>query len=155
MPSIHTSMRMAGTRIRGLVPPLFADEPRRAGDEVPAVSPSRAAVVLGSSATVANIAKTATLLQVSFSAPARLRIYATDSQRVADLDRLVTAEAPEGSGLMFEFLATGALLSANLAPAPVFSNGDNTPAIRAYYTMEPTVAGSEVIATLTYLPTES
>lgn len=154
MPAIHTSLRMTGTRIRGLVAPVFPDEPARFGDDKAGISPSRLSVALSSSATFATLAKSATLLQVSFNKPGRLRVYATDSQRVADLARLVTVEAPEGSGLLFEFLSTPALLSATLAPAPVFSNGDGTPGARAYYTLQAT-DGGDVTATLTYLPMES
>lgn len=63
-----------------------------------------------------NIASRYQLLHITTSHPCRVRLYTSTAKRDADLTRPIGTD-PEGNhGLMFEFISTTELLSADLSP---------------------------------------
>ena len=114
---------------------------------------ARATVTISDGTSTAAIGKTALLLAISCTAPARVRLYCTAAARTADAARPATTAAPQGSGLLLEFLATAELLAAPLTPGIVAYNLDAVPSGVIYANVQP--AGGSADATLTYLKLET
>ena len=78
---------------------------------------SAAALASNASTTnTVNIASRYQLLHITTNHPCRVRLYTSTVKRDADLTRPIGID-PEGNhGLMFEFISTSELLSADLSP---------------------------------------
>lgn len=81
--------------------------------------------------------RVASLLKCTVDVACRIRIYCTSAGRLADASRLPGAQAANDVGLIFEFIATLSLLSADLNPVPTAHNGDATPGSVVYCNVEP------------------
>lgn len=57
---------------------------------------------------------------IATNTPIRVRLYHTEAQRDADLNRPLFNIQSEGSGLIFEFISDPVLLSAHLSPTVVY-----------------------------------
>lgn len=95
------------------------------------------------------------LYKVETNRPARVRLYATASQRDADVGRARGTDPTGDHGLVLDYVTTATQLSAALAPAVSGVNMEAVPstAIPMTVTNLDTVAGT-VTVTLTYAPTE-
>ncbi len=69
-----------------------------------------------SSTNTVNIATRYQLLHITTSHPCRVRLYASVAQRDADLTRPIGTDPTGNHGLLFEFISTSELLSADLSP---------------------------------------
>lgn len=77
------------------------------------------AAALANNATTSNtvnIASRYQLLQITTSHPCRVRLYTSTAKRDADLTRSIGTDPTGNHGLMFEFISTANLLSADLSP---------------------------------------
>ena len=77
------------------------------------------ATALSNNATVTNtvsIASRYQLLHITTSHPCRVRLYTSTAKRDADLIRSIGTDPTGNHGLLFEFISTTALLSADLSP---------------------------------------
>lgn len=63
-----------------------------------------------------DLAKSYRLLHISTSVPARVRMYATVAQQIADVDREIGTDPVGDHGLMFEYVTVPETLSAILSP---------------------------------------
>lgn len=63
-----------------------------------------------------NIASRYQLLQITTNHPCRVRLYTSIAKRDADLTRPIGTDPTGNHGLMFEFISTTELLSADLSP---------------------------------------
>lgn len=80
---------------------------------------SFSAMSLANNATTSNtvnIASRYQLLQITTSHPCRVRLYTSIAKRDADLTRSIGTDPTGDHGLMFEFISTTELLSADLSP---------------------------------------
>lgn len=98
------------------------------------------------------VGRSAILLHLQASAAARIRLYTTAAHRTADAGRAAGTLPAQGSGCLLEFIATGALLEADLAPAVVVFNYDGPTASLVYANIEP--VGATCTLTLKYLALE-
>lgn len=114
---------------------------------------TRATVTVGPGTSTAAVGKTALLLAIACTAAARVRLYCTAAARSADAGRTAGTAAPQGSGLLLEFIATAELLGAPLTPGIVAYNLDTTPTGVIYANVQP--AAGSAYATLTYLKLET
>lgn len=100
-----------------------------------------------------SLAKVAGLLKVSTSAPARVRLYLTDSQRGADASRPVSQDPAGDHGLVLEVVTTPSLLTINLAPIPTWASPDDL--ATAYLTVDNLSGGALAVSVaFTLLPLE-
>ena len=77
------------------------------------------AAALANNATTSNtvnIASRYQLLQITTSHPCRVRLYTSTAKRDADLTRSIGTDPTGNHGLIFEFISTANLLSADLSP---------------------------------------
>ena len=87
-------------------------------------SGSRENVTFTSTSIVANASASGTvsispryqLLHITTSHPCRVRLYTSIAKRDADLTRSIGTDPTGNHGLMFEFISTANLLSADLSP---------------------------------------
>jgi hypothetical protein len=95
------------------------------------------------------------LLKITTSVGARVRLYATAAQQAADLSRAIGTDPTGNHGLMFEFVTTGALLTAVLSPMIDGVNTETTPVTTIPLTVT-NLSGSTgtVAVTLGYQQTE-
>ena len=80
---------------------------------------SFAAATLANVATATNTVNIATryqLLHITTSHPSRVRLYASAAQRDADVTRPIGTDPTGNHGLLFEFISSSELLSADLSP---------------------------------------
>jgi hypothetical protein len=90
------------------------------------------------------------VLQITTTAPMRVRLYTTLSKRDDDLSRTIGTPIPEGSGLMMEFVSSAGLLSADLTPiVDGFSSTENIP----YSVVSTDAGGCNVDFTLNFVKT--
>jgi hypothetical protein len=68
-----------------------------------------------------------TLLRLTMSVPARLRIYTTSTKRDADLARAVGVEPAGDHGLLLEYITTASVLDADLSPTVTGFDNDAIP----------------------------
>lgn len=92
------------------------------------------------------------LLAISLDGPARVRLYTTAAKLTADASRPVGADPQGDHGLMFEFVGTEALLSADLSPVV---DGDCASASVPIAVQNLSGATDTITVTLTYVATES
>lgn len=97
--------------------------------------------------------KVSLLIKIATDAPARIRLYSTASARANDAGRAANVAAPQGAGLLLEFISTAALLGAPLTPGVIAHNQDAVPTGVVYYNVQPAGASSNV--ELTYLKLEN
>ena len=147
----HIQWRLVGDPTWTDLVPLADLKGADGADALGAVA--RATVTISDGTSTAAVGKTALLLAISCTAPARVRLYCTAAARTADAARPATTAAPQGSGLLLEFLATAELLAAPLTPGIVAYNLDAVPSGVIYANVQP--AGGSADATLTYLKLET
>jgi len=93
------------------------------------------------------------VLRVETSAPALVRLYASDADRVADAGRLPSTDPSPGVGIVLEVLTVPELLAFNTSPLIDGASMEGTPSALIPITVTPTGAGS-ITVTLTCLRTE-
>lgn len=114
---------------------------------------TRSTITLASGTGTAAVGKVALLIALAASAEARIRFYGTAAARTADASRAANVAAPQGSGLLLEFIAVTALLGAPLTPGIIASNMDTTPTGVIYYNIQP--IGGAMSVDLTFLKLEN
>lgn len=113
----------------------------------------RDVVTINSGSGSVTIAKVALLIRLVTTAAARCRFYSTAAARDADAARAANVPAPQGSGLMLEFISTGALLGAPLTPGVIAYNLDSPVTAAVYYNIQP--VGGAMTVDLTFLALEN
>lgn len=114
---------------------------------------TRATVTLASGTGTVAVGKVALLLHLVATAEARIRFYGTAEARTADASRAANVAAPQGSGLLLEFIAVTTLLGAPLTPGIVAANLDSPPTGVIYYNIQP--VGGSMSVDLTFLKMEN
>lgn len=69
-----------------------------------------------------ELAKAGTLVGLATDVPARVRVYATASERTADASREIGVDAEDGMGVFLDVVTTSEKLSFNLSPQAPFAN---------------------------------
>lgn len=99
-------------------------------------------------------AKSAALLVIAADRACRVRLYATQAARDSDASRSAVVKGTPGTGLLAEFVFTGAG-SIPVSPVATLSNDEATPQARVWYNIENSSGvASTVAVTLTVLPLE-
>ena len=101
----------------------------------------------------AAVGKVALLIKLVATDQARIRFYGTAAARTADASRAANVAAPQGSGLLLEFIAVTALLGAPLTPGIIAANMDTSPTGVIYYNIQP--VGGAMSVDLTFLKLEN
>ena len=114
---------------------------------------TRSTITLASGTGTAAVGKLALLIKLAASAEARIRFYSTAAARTADASRAANVAAPQGAGLLLEFIAVTALLGAPLTPGIVAYNLDTTVTGVIYYNIQP--VGGAMTVDLTFLKLEN
>jgi hypothetical protein len=91
-----------------------------------------------------TLAKSGHLYQIITDRACRVVLYATSADRTADATRLVGTPATPGTGVEFEYVATGAV-TVDLGPAVVYYNGDGSPATSIYYAITNTSGSTSTV----------
>jgi len=113
----------------------------------------RASITIGDGDSTLATGRTALLLAIECTEPARIRLYGTAAARSADAARSAGTAPPQGAGLLLEFIATAELLGAPLTPAIIAANLDDPTAGVIYTSVESVSAPADV--TFIYLPQEA
>jgi len=100
------------------------------------------------------MSKTQLLIDISCDVAARIRIYGTSANRTADASRSRGTEAPQGAGLLLEFITTGSFLGALLTPGIIAFNSDSIVLGKLYFNVEPDTSPTAAVV-VGYLPLES
>lgn len=100
------------------------------------------------------MSKTQLLIDISCDVAARIRIYGTSANRAADASRSRGTEAPQGAGLLLEFITTGSFLGALLTPGIIAYNSDSIVLGTLYFNVEPDTSPTAAVV-VGYLPLES
>lgn len=144
------------SRIRGLAAAVSQDEPVRkkeAGGG--AGSAGRQTLTVNEGSGDLAVGKSAVLLRVSATAPARIRVYSRAAARTADAGRNTGTLPAQGSGCLLEFITTPTLLAADLAPAVTAYNQDGDLQDFVYYLIEPILPAVAAAVTFTYISLEN
>jgi hypothetical protein len=92
------------------------------------------------------------LLQITTDRACRVRLYTTSAKRTADAARVVGTDPTGDHGLVFEFVATGAVTDYDLTPTV---DGSCPTGTDVYYAIENNHGSASTVAvTLSYLRTE-
>lgn len=110
-------------------------------------------ITLTSGTGTAAVGKVALLIKLVATDQARIRFYGTAAARTADASRAANVSAPQGSGLLLEFIAVTALLGAPLTPGIIAANMDTSPTGVIYYNIQP--VGGAMSVDLTFLKLEN
>lgn len=110
-------------------------------------------ITLASGTGTVAVGKAALLIKLVATDQARIRFYGTAAARTADASRAANVAAPQGSGLLLEFIAVTALLGAPLTPGIIAANMDTSPTGVIYYNIQP--VGGAMSVDLTFLKLEN
>ena len=147
----HIQWRLVGDLAWSDLVPLSDLQGEPGADAVGAAT--RATVVASTGTSSLAVGRVALLLAIECDAPARVRLYATAAARGADAGRTAGTAAPQGAGLLLEFIATVGLPGAPLTPGVVAYNLDGPTAPVIYANVQPT--GGSASASITYLKLEA
>lgn len=90
------------------------------------------------------------LIAVQVDRACRVRLYVSASARTDDVSRPVTTQPTAGTGVLAEFVATGAQ-TIPCSPVPRLANGDTVPVAQVYYAIQNTSGSSHTVqATFTF-----
>lgn len=95
------------------------------------------------------------LMAITTSAPCRVRIYATTTQRTADASRAIGTDPIGNSGLLFEFVSSTGKLASGLTPAVDGYNLEAIPVVTDAISIQNlSGASAAIITSFTYITTE-